>query len=127
MTRTTLEERVTALESEMNRWNERFASLYIPSPEVGSIAQDEDDGSNLQAIHDASEVNDVAILSDAEIREQIERIRQEYPATSRPQPTAADFLDRFAGVFANDPAFPEVVRYSEEKREHERHEANREP
>lgn len=102
MTDATLEERITALESEVMR----LKHLLTP---------------DLETPYEIS----ATPLSDAEIVAEIERIRRDFPPTSRPKPTAPDFLDRFAGVFADDPAFPGVVRHSEEKRERERREADR--
>ncbi len=34
--------------------------------------------------------------------------------------TSPDFLDQYVGIFANDPLFEEMVRFTEEERERER-------
>lgn len=39
--------------------------------------------------------------------------------------TAPDFLEQFAGIFANDPAFEEFTQYMEERAQTERAEAER--
>jgi hypothetical protein len=99
----TLEERVAALESEVMR----LKGQLQPTEDIKVSIPNE------------------ALLSDEEIRVRIERIRREEPLVPRPTPTSPDFLDRFAGIFADDPTFPDVVRYSEEKRERERQAVNR--
>ena len=103
MATTTLEERVTALESEVTLLKYQLVSVESP--------------------HEL--IPDAEPLTEQEILAEIERIRHNYPALPRPKPTNPDFLERSSGVFADDPAFERVVRFSEEKRERERREASR--
>lgn len=37
--------------------------------------------------------------------------------------TSPDFLEKYTGIFANDPLFEEMVRFTEEERERDRREA----
>ena len=98
----TLEERVQALESEVTRIKQQFP--FSPSP------------------LDSPKMPEAPLLTQEALRVEIERIRQETPSSPRPKPTAADFLERATGIFAHDPTFESVVRYSEQKREQERQE-----
>ena len=59
------------------------------------------------------------------LEREIAQIREKY----KDQPpavvgrTSPDFLEKYTGIFANDPVFDEMIRYIEEERERERREA----
>ena len=100
----TLEERVQALESEVTRIKQQLVLPAHPTP---------------------LDIAEAPLLTPETLLAEIERIRHEAPASPRPKPTAGDFLERATGIFASDPTFESVVRYSEQKREQERQEASR--
>lgn len=74
-------------------------------------------------------------MSDATIEERLSVLEQEVarlrtqvsggrpPAANR---TSPDFLEKYTGMFANDPLFEEMVRHVEEERERDRQQAIRE-